>query len=147
MIELKPFETEDIPAIMSMETASDTSDYIIEYDDTKHHDNLANSAIVYLKICRDGKIAGFFILALEDNNHSVEFRRIVVGDKGKGTGQQAIALMEDYCARQLNRKRIWLDVFAHNQRGRHIYEKLGYQEFDRYELNGSVLILLEKPLP
>jgi len=146
MIELKPFEAEDIPAIMAMEAASDATDHIIKYDVARHEKNLHDSTIFYLNICRDQILAGFFILALEQDNRSVEFRRIVVGEKGRGTGQQAISLMEEYCKQQLKRHRVWLDVFEHNQRGRHIYEKLGYREFGRSELNGSVLILMERTL-
>jgi RimJ/RimL family protein N-acetyltransferase len=46
----------------------------------------------------------------------------------------------------MGRRRIWLDVFEHNARGRHVYEKLGYRRFDSGELDGKPLLLYEKQL-
>ncbi len=62
---------------------------------------------------------------------SVEFRRVVIDEQQRGVGQTAIRLMEQYCAQDLKRQRIWLDVYAANARGRHIYEKLGYTLFNK----------------
>ena len=70
----------------------------------------------------------------------------MVGAKGAGTGQGAIRAMEAYCSNQLRRERIWLDVFASNSRGRHVYRKLGYREFKRGELRGKALLFMEKQL-
>lgn len=53
-------------------------------------------------------------------------------------------LMEEYCLNELNASRIWLDVFAANQVGRHIYQKLGYCEFDATEVNGKRLLFMQK---
>ena len=146
MIELNPFGLNDIPAIMVMEAAADSTDFIVKYDIEQHQINSHDPTIIYLKICRDQILSGFFILVLDQDGISVEFRRIVVAEKGKGTGQKAITLMEDYCTQQLKRDRVWLDVFENNRRGRHIYQKLGYHEFGRSEHNGSALILMEKNL-
>jgi RimJ/RimL family protein N-acetyltransferase len=76
----------------------------------------------------------------------VEFRRVVVADKDKGIGQLAIAAMERFCRAELERKRIWLDVFESNHRGRHVYEKLGYQRFGESSHPGGKLLLYEKAL-
>ncbi|MFV7759751.1 hypothetical protein ACNPKZ_04255 [Shewanella algae] len=45
---------------------------------------------------------------------------------------------------ELNASRIWLDVFDINQVGRHIYQKLGYCEFDATEVNGKRLLFMQK---
>ena len=86
------------------------------------------------------------ILALDSDLTSVEFRRIVVAAKGAGIGQAAIAAMEAYCVEALRRQRIWLDVFASNPRGLHIYQKLGYRRFDSGELDGRKLLYLQKTI-
>ena len=86
------------------------------------------------------------MLALDPDNTSVEFRRIVIAQKGMGLGQAAIHAMEGYCRERLGRSRIWLDVFDFNQRGQHIYEKLGYRRFAKSELENNVLFFYNKSL-
>ena len=45
---------------------------------------------------------------------------------GKGHGRAALLLLEDM-ARALEKKRISLHVFAHNERARKLYDELGYR--------------------
>jgi RimJ/RimL family protein N-acetyltransferase len=71
-------------------------------------------------------------------------RRIVVVDKGKGVGRAAISAMEVYRRDRLRRRRIWLDVFESNLRGRQVYDRLGYRLIDNGELRGQKLLLLKK---
>ncbi len=146
MIELRPSTREELPEFAEMETAPDTADYILAYDAARHLAEFERDDIVYLSIYDDQKPVGFFILALEADLGSVELRRIVVAERGRGIGQAAIGSMEKFCRDRLGRSRIWLDAFEFNHRGRHVYEKLGYRFFDRGELNGKTLLFFEKSL-
>jgi RimJ/RimL family protein N-acetyltransferase len=146
MIELRESIPRDIPAFIEMEKDADTSDFILPYSPERHQSEFAKPDIVYLSILNAGELAGFFILVLEADGRSVEFRRIVVADKGKGLAQAAIPAMEEYCRERLGRNRIWLDVFEFNQRGQHIYQKLGYRRFDQGEAEGKVLFFYDKLL-
>jgi RimJ/RimL family protein N-acetyltransferase len=146
MVQVKEALHEDLPSFVAMEQATDTMEFIIPYRLEDHAQKFADPALVYLRILDDGVLVGFFILAMDADGRSVEFRRVVVSTKGKGIGQQAIKLMEDYCRTALGRSRMWLDVFAHNARGRHIYEKLGYRHFAESTHRGKTLLLYEKPL-
>lgn len=137
-------EKGDITRFASMEREVGTREFIVPYEPEVHQERFADPDIVYLRIVNDRELAGFFILAIDPDGHSVEFRRVVVKSKGRGVGQSAIPAMEDYCASQLRRTRIWLDVFAHNARGRHIYEKLGYRRYSERDLEGKLLLLYEK---
>ena len=116
------------------------------YSLEEHQREYERVDIVYLSIYADSQLAGYFILALDSDLTSVEFRRIVVAAKGAGIGQAAIAAMEAYCVEALRRQRIWLDVFASNPRGLHIYQKLGYRRFDSGELDGRKLLYLQKTI-
>lgn len=136
----------DLPAIAAMEQEDDTKPFIVPYTIQQHLGALNDSAVIYLKIVRDQQTVGFFILALDPDEQSVEFRRVVVASVKRGVGQQAIEQMEHFCRVTLGRHRIWLDVFAHNQRGRHIYEKLGYTQFAEASHFGDQLLLYEKAL-
>lgn len=146
MIELQKATLEDVPAFVAMEQSMDTKEFIIPYSRAEHEQKMSDPNLVYLKIVDDEVLVGFFILALDADGRSIEFRRIVVAAKGRGVGQLAIAQMENFCRARLDRTRIWLDVFEHNQRGRHIYEKFGYEKYGETAHGSGRLWLYEKQL-
>jgi len=129
-----------------MEQAADAKEFIIPYSYEEHRKKIGDPNFVYLKILNSDVPVGFFILVLDPDGTSVEFRRIVVSAKGRGTGQSAINGMELFCQTVLGRSRIWLDVFDFNRRARHIYEKLGYKRFGQAAHDGKRLLLYEKVL-
>ena len=129
-----------------LEQAPDTKQFVLPYSETEHTRNILSSTFVYLRILDAGELVGFFILVLDSEPNSVEFRRVVVSDKGKGVGQSAITAMEQFCRTQLQRTRVWLDVFEYNNRGRHIYEKLGYERYGESDHEGRRLLLYQKRL-
>jgi diamine N-acetyltransferase len=146
MVEVQRASLEDAAVFAAMEQAEDTKEYILPYSQGEHLRMMSDPNIIYLRILKNGTLAGFFILALDTDARSVEFRRIVVSAKGRGVGQSAIARMEHYCRTEQGRSRIWLDVFEHNARGRHIYEKLGYEKYGETTHGDRRLLLYEKPL-
>ena len=145
MIELRQSLEAEIPKFIEMENSNEASAFIIPHTLEKHLSEIQKKTTRYLSIYKDDKLQGFFILSLGLTN-DVEFRRVVVASKGDGIGQAAIKLMEAYCKEALSAKRIWLDVFSFNQRGQHIYKKLGYEQFGVDEHEGKQLLLFEKQL-
>lgn len=137
---------EDAPAFVAMEQADDARRYVMAYSLDEHLRRMDDPGIIYLRILDRGALAGFFLLALDPDGTSVEFRRIVVATRDRGIGQAAIARMERFCQAELRRRRIWLDVFEDNHRGRHIYEKLGYERFDARDYGDRRLLLYQKAL-
>ncbi|MCJ8299194.1 MAG: GNAT family N-acetyltransferase [Pseudomonadales bacterium] len=146
MIKLRESIDSEIALFVEMEQSTEAAEFIIPYSLTQHLDARQKPEVDYLSILSDGLLAGFIILAIDNVLRSVEFRRIVVATQGQGIGQSAIQAMEAYSVEKLGCERIWLDVFAHNKRGRHIYEKLGYQQFKTAEYQGAELLYLEKKL-
>jgi len=146
MIELLPANPGQLPLFSRMEQDPDTAPYILPTTLEQHRQAFAREDIIYLSIYDDGDLNGYFILALDPDGTSVEFRRIVVVHKSRGTGRQAIPAMEAYCRDCLRRNRVWLDVYDFNQRGRHVYSRLGYQLFDQQALQGKLLLFYEKYL-
>ncbi|QYJ74225.1 GNAT family N-acetyltransferase [Shewanella sp. FJAT-52076] len=144
MIKLAKSNVTEVDLFVAMESTPDTAMYVLPYTREKHLAEMVKDEVCYLTIYHREQVAGFIILAIEGS--SVEFRRIVVHRKGLGTGQQAMQAMEEYCLRHLGADRIWLDVFAENEPGIHIYKKQGYQQFDVVEHNGRALLLFEKKL-
>ena len=145
-VELRRSHEQQLLLFERMEQASDTRDFVIPYSLEAHREHFSRSDIVYLSVLSEGRLAGFVILVLDPDGVSMEFRRIVVAEKGKGIGQMAISEVEAFCSHELGRTRIWLDVFQHNARGRHIYEKLGYRLFGTRFVDEKLLLLYEKRL-
>ena len=146
MVEVARAFTEDVSAIVDMERQPDAKDFVHVNSPEEHSQQMADPNIVYLRITQEDALIGFFILALDSDQTSVEFRRIVVSSKGKGLGQKAIKKMEHYCQTELRRSRVWLDVYEHNDRARHVYEKLGYQNTGETDKDETELLLYEKQL-
>ncbi len=146
MVVVREAKIDEIPRFVEMEQAKGTAEFIIPYSLGDHLAKFNKQDIVYLSIIDEGRLAGFIILAIDPDGVSVEFRRIVVSAKNKGIGQSAIRAMEDYCRAKFRCKRIWLDVFEFNERGRYIYEKLGYTQFKKGKHDGKSLLYYQKSL-
>ncbi|MCP4764961.1 MAG: GNAT family N-acetyltransferase [Gammaproteobacteria bacterium] len=144
MIELCVSGVEELPDFCTMEQDEGSRRFVLPYSLAQHRREHAREDIVYLSIYHTDELAGFFILVLEPDQTSIEFRRIVVANTDAGIGQPAIRAMETWCAEHLQRNRIWLDVFEFNKRGRHIYEKLGYCLFDSRDHDGKKLLFYQK---
>jgi len=145
MIELRPTRADELGLLVQLENAPGAREFITPNTLDVHRANLARDEFVYLSILERQAVVGLIILHLDAEPRSVEFRRIVVRDKNRGVGQQAIRAMEAWC-RGLGRSRVWLDVFETNPRARHLYEKLGYRHFGQSAIEGRVLFLYERDL-
>ena len=135
---------EQLPRFMVMEQEGKTGDFIAPYTLAQHQKTFQQPAVNYLAITEVDELAGFMLTALDADGESVELRRIVVSAKGRGIGQQALVLLEQQSQTVWQRRRIWLDVFADNARGLHIYEKLGYTFFKEGLFAGRPLLFYEK---
>ena len=133
-----------IPLFVAFESNDDTSNYVSGYSEKRHKKEMNCNTVQYLSVFVGDVLCGFIILAYESDTLSVEFRRIVISSKGKGFGQRAIYLMEDFCKSHYDMKRIWLDVYEDNLRAQHVYIKCGYLQFGVEEYKGRKLLLFEK---
>lgn len=142
---LRDTKREELELICDMERG-EAPDFIIPYSIEKHHSEFAKSNVVYKSVWCDGQLIGFFILVLEQDARSVEFRRIVVSKPGLGYGKRIVKMVDQICRSEFGRLRVWLDVFQTNLRARHVYEQCGYQRFGKSEYEGRRLLLYEKVL-
>lgn len=146
MLDLRPMTPAELDIVCELELDPDTMPYILPTPRAQHRANMARDDMAYLSIYQADRFAGYFILVLDVDDVSIECRRIVIAEKGAGTGRRAMGLMEAYCRERLGRKRIWLDVFDFNQRGRHLYPGLGYRYIGDQEVDGKRLLFYEKQL-
>lgn len=75
-----------------------------------------------------GRIGFLVLRGLRSPNDSVELQRIVVHEKGKGYGAQAMCWAKTFVFDELGAHRLWLDVSPFNERGRRLYRSQGFVE-------------------
>jgi len=136
---------DEIETIHKMERSEDTETFVIPYSLEKHREEFAKEDIRYKSIYDSkGSLIGFMILVLDPDDRSLEFRRIVISERGKGYGKRAVKLVDRISKEELDRSRLWLDVFDYNERGRHIYESNGYTAVGTSQFEGEKLCVYEK---
>jgi len=147
MIKLRESQYSELPIFCEFERQSHARHFVDATPLLTHQNNFIDENIIYLSIDNAaGELAGYFILVNEAQQDSVEFRRILIDAKHTGIGQAAILEMENYCKHTLNACRIWLDVYDDNDKGKHIYEKMGYKRFKTRTHNDRQLHLYDKIL-
>jgi len=134
-----------IEDILRLENDVDVRRFILPYTRERHLAELSTENVRYLAIDGPSGMAGFIILKVE-SDWSVEFRRIVVDNRGQGVGKKALDELEVYCRNEFNSHRIWLDVFEDNARARHLYSSKGYETTGTRSYNGRTLIIMEKAI-
>lgn len=147
MISLRPSRKDELPFFASMEKQSHASRFVNSTDLETHLKNYHRKNIIYLSIENNNKeLSGYFILVKEPDEESIEFHRVLIDQNKRGIGQLAITKMEQYCKKELNAKRIWLDVYEDNEIGKHIYEKMDYRQFKENISHGRKLLFYQKML-
>lgn len=132
MTELLIYKTKvsDIETIVSIESEEENLQFIFPNSKKEHHNLILDENIEHLLLkSEDNQLIGFAILAgLNNKNKSIEFRRIVIKEKGKGYGRMAIKELKKYSFNNLNCHRLWLDVLETNKRARNLYKSEGFKE-------------------
>ena len=132
MTDLKITDTQnsDVDEIVLMERAIDNSKFILPNTKKEHINLIKDKDVAHLIIrSKNDKIVGFVILAgLKNKNQSIEFRRIVISQKGIGIGRAAIRQIIKYCFEKLSCHRLWLDVLESNDRAIYLYKTEGFIE-------------------
>jgi len=121
---------EDLDQVTSIESQKENSMFLFS-NTKKEHLNLINNEDINHFILKedDGSIIGYVILAgLTNSNKSIELRRIVISTKGKGYGRKTLNKIKDYCFKELQCHRLWLDVLEVNERACYLYQSEGFKE-------------------
>ncbi|MBS0373311.1 MAG: GNAT family N-acetyltransferase [Proteobacteria bacterium] len=96
----------------------------------EHEAALARDDTRYLVGGRDaGVLEGFAILQpLEDPHEGAKLKRICVARAGEGFGGPFLEAVIRWVFTTTSNDRLWLDVFTHNERARHVYRRAGLRE-------------------
>lgn len=141
MISLRPATVSDLSFVVELESQPHAWPFITALPLEEHEALFAAADAVHLMV-ESGlpESVGYFLLALEPDEATVELRRVVIAADARGIGQEAMRLAIAYCRDSLKRRHVWLDVYTDNARGIHVYEKLGFA-LDRKETRGDRCLL------
>jgi len=119
----------DLDRIIEMERNCENAPYIRQWPVEQHRSALADDNIAHLAVLSvdDGCIVGYVILiGLKNPDESIEFKRIVINDKGKGLGREAVRLIRKLAFERYNAHRLWLEVVEGNERAYNLYKSEGF---------------------
>lgn len=131
-VTLRPSRPEDVPFVTRLERDGENAKIIGQWTDEEHLAAIRGEKNRRHRIIeRDGEAAGYLIdFDCRDSVGGVYLKRVLVGDKERGTGAAAVAAFLEEVQARLDPDFVWLHVYEWNQRAQAVYRRLG---FERYE--------------
>ncbi len=129
LVRFRPTRHEDLLYVMETESKKENSDYVLVWPEEKHLDVIIgeDEGHYIIEECATGKMMGYFLLAgLKNPHNSIELRRIVISEKGKGFGKSSIELIKKMAFEDLKAHRLWLDVKLYNTVAQELYLRTGF---------------------
>ena len=120
----------DLDLIVAAEEDPENGRHIAAWTRDAHEAALADPAWrhVVFERAESKRFVGYAILRLGDSSATaVELKRIVVVEKHRGLGQEALGLIQQWVFDDLGRHRLWLHVKQRNDRARRCYESSGFR--------------------
>jgi GNAT superfamily N-acetyltransferase len=128
MVSIRIGTRADLAGVAALEASQDTAAWLGETGPGWHERAVADPGQEHLIAEQGGRLAGYAVLAgLRDTGRGVELRRMAVDPGLRGTGLGRGLLRAAVArAREHGAVRVWLDVKAHNDRARALYESEGF---------------------
>lgn len=164
MTRLRPTREADLDGVLALEADPANSPYIGQWTRDQHLAAIAAPDREHWTIERagDGERIGYLIaFDLRALGMGAYVKRIVVADKGRGLGREALGRFAQRAFEELGASHVWLTVRAGNERAQRSYRALGFEAQDvaparRAELAAAVdgfgetslvMVLERKPAP
>ena len=128
---LRRTEVRDLDFVFTSEHSEENKMFVSQQTINEHQKMLLDGDILHLIVEEKSsrKSVGYVILAgFKNKNKSIELRRIVITEKGKGFGREAIKLCKVIAFEIEKAHRLWLDVRQHNKRAYNLYTSEGFVE-------------------
>lgn len=130
---IKKTDFKDLSKIMGFE--KENSQFVQQYDLAEHKKILENECHLSIFKKKNNSLVGYIILAgVYDKKKAIEFRRIVVSEKGLGYGKDSIELIKKICFKNYKVEKIWLDVYSDNKKAIKLYESQGFLKEKKTQL-------------
>ena len=128
-IMFRPTVETDLEMVLGMEKDADNRSFIRQWSREQHVAAINNENIAHFVAlsASEGKIVGYVILVgCLSPDRSLEFKRIVIGDKGAGLGRDSVRVIKQFAFEHLKFHRLWLEVIDQNRRACQLYESEGF---------------------
>jgi len=117
----------DLDFVIRAEREEEAARLVGQWSRQRHREALGRDDEEHLLIVVDEQPAGFALLqGVGGENRSIEIRRIVVNERGRGLGRRALELIVDRAFTRHRAHRVWLDTFTWNERAEHAYAAAGF---------------------
>jgi len=129
IIQVRPTQVNDLAFVLRAEHDPANASFVEQWSHDQHLAALTDTDFAHLIVERhsDAQPIGYLILVgLKNVHQSLEFRRIVITDKGHGYGRATIRFVKQLAFEQYHAHRLWLDVRAHNRRAQQLYQSEGF---------------------
>lgn len=128
---LRVRETTDseLDLVLAMEQDDENSDNVLQWPRERHLELIADANCGHwvFEDVDGGHLIGYAILhGISASDRILHFNRLVIAEKGKGYGRDAIRLVKKVAFEELNIHRLWFDVFADNERAINLYRSEGF---------------------
>jgi diamine N-acetyltransferase len=129
LIQIRPTQVDDLAFVLQAEHDPANASFVEQSSHDRHVAALSDSDFAHRIVERrsDAQPVGYIILVgLKNPHQSLEFRRLVITDKGHGYGRAAVRFVKQVAFEQYHAHRLWLDVRAHNRRAQQLYQSEGF---------------------
>ena len=129
---LRPTRPDDLAWVTALERHPDNRPLIGQWDDAEHAAAIAGErGREHWIVERDGERAGYLVAYdCRAAGAGIYVKRIVVADKGRGTGGAALAAFIGDAFARPGAACVWLMVRADNAGAQRLYARLGLRRFD-----------------
>jgi diamine N-acetyltransferase len=130
MAVVRKAEQGDLVGVRAIEAIVDYRSLLGSWTESEHAQAFNDPDIAYWVISKErGAVDGFCIVrGLRSEHRSAELKRIAVRHPDAGLGRQLLTAVCRMLFTEHGCHRIWLDVFVHNDRAKHLYRSLGFRE-------------------
>ncbi|MHB1393717.1 MAG: GNAT family N-acetyltransferase [Clostridia bacterium] len=100
------------------------SNFVFVWPKERHMEaiNRVDEMHISIILASTSELVGYIILTgVGGEDQSLEFRRMVIADKGKGYGRTSVRFIKKYCFEVLKYHRLWLDSYTDNERAIGLY--------------------------
>ncbi len=125
----RPTSRSDLNKIIRMERNEANRPYVRQWHREQHLNAIksGNFAHMVIETPGNGRMIGYAILVgLENPDKSIEFKRLVINQKGRGFGRKVMRMMKTHVFEDIGAHRLWLEVKEGNERAFRLYQSEGF---------------------
>lgn len=130
-IRIRNTQESDLDFVIHSERDPYNSQFVNQWTKEEHKNSLFQEDILHVIVedtAADRPVGYGIIAGLTSLDRSIELKRIVIVEKGKGFGRETLKAVKKIAFDQLHAHRLWLDVRYKNHRAQNLYKDEGFIE-------------------